>query len=163
MQSLPFLQSLPPSPCLQDSQSSSCCCPSAHRQLVCLPIVSVPMIRVLMVFMQSSQLSPEQGLFSFISSEMSYILNILLLTLNIPAPLMSLRGMPGPCPFNSNLQLSGYPSSRSKTPHPPPSGMGLSSGLESIGGEADDASLYVPEASGLNKAVFLKVWSGLFV
>lgn len=111
-----------------------------------------------MVFMQCSRLSPEQGLFSFISSETSYILNILLLTLNTPAPLMSLRGMPGPCPFNSNLQLSGYPIFQEQDS--PPSGMGLSSGLESIGGEADNASLYVPEASGLNKAAFLKgmVW-----
>lgn len=90
----------PPSP-TQDLQSSSCCHPSAHRQLTCLLIVNIPVIQVLMVFIQSSRLSPEQGLVSFISSETSYVLNILLLTLSTPAPLMSLRGKPGPCPFNS--------------------------------------------------------------
>lgn len=89
-----------PSP-TQDLQSSSCCHPFAHRQLTCLLIVNIPVIQVLMVFIQSSRLSPEQGLVSFISSETSYVLNILLLTLSTPAPRMSLRGKPGPCPFNA--------------------------------------------------------------
>lgn len=68
LQSLPFLQCTPAQPHLQDVRSGSCCHPSAHRQLTRLLIVTVPVIQVLMVFIQSSRLSPEQGLFSFISS-----------------------------------------------------------------------------------------------
>ena len=118
MQSLPLLQC--PLPRRQDLLRSSCCCPSALRQLTRLLIVNIPVIQVLMVFIQPSRLSPEQGLFSFISWEMSYVLNILLLTLSAPAPLMSLRDMPGPCPLTHSVpQLSGHPSSSGKTPSPP--------------------------------------------
>lgn len=114
----------PPPP---DLQSSSCCCPSAHKQLTCLLIVNIPVIQVLMVFIQPSRLSPEQGLFSFISSEMSYVLNILLLTLSTLAPLMSLRGMPGPCPVNS-LKSPAFRTpifQPARPPHPQPGATAL--------------------------------------
>lgn len=125
-----------PSPQRQDLPKSSCYCPSALRQLTRLLIVSIPVIQVLMVFIQPSRLSPEQGLFSFISWETSYVLNILLLTLSTPAPLMSLRDMPGPCPFtHSKPQLSEHPSSGRQdtlTPTPAPRLCGCGSDPESV-------------------------------
>lgn len=153
-----------PSPRHQDLLRSSCCCPSALRQLTRLLIVNIPVIQVLMVFIQPSRLSPEQGLFSFISWETSYVLNILLLTLSTPAPLMLLRDMPGPALLtHPNPQLSGHPSSGRQdtpTPMPAPRLHGCGSDPESVDWEGLRPAYMCLGPLGRGEAVFSRVWSG---
>lgn len=152
-----------PLPRRQDLLRSSCCCPSALRQLTRLLIVNIPVIQVLMVFIQPSRLSPEQGLFSFISWEMSYVLNILLLTLSTPAPLMSLRDTPGPCTLTHSMpQLSGHPSSGGKTPSPPrpPPGSVAAAQILSLDWEGLRPAYMCLGPLGRGEAVVSRIWSG---